>query len=546
MTARCLTLLVSCSFVLSACADDDLNAAPAADVTSCPAGAVMIQGQCLATGTITGRICDHDTGDWLEGATASITLADGSAMSGVTTADGRFFIDGVPAGSYYIHVEGPGYVNDFAAFVAPGASVNVGATSCGAAGNLKGRVCDENTGLWVGGATVALDDPDGTSTVTDAFGRYQFASLVPGSYTLTITAPGYSGTRSGTVYDGVVTDLGPAACTGGDGAVQGRICGGDGYWLSGARVFIDLGGGSVVETTSNVDGNYTLTGVPSGTHIVQVTRGAVSTSFSVTVESGDTTVLPESICIPPTARLAVVTGQYDAIEVVLAELGFPTRHTYNSTSPTTANPDGNVDIIKGSDSFWIDEFMNDPTWLNSYDVLFLNCGLDDWDLYVGGSNASTALNNLQDFVAAGGSVYASDWASEVLREAFPGRLNFHGNDDTFGAARIGNSNTSQSASVLDTGLAAALGTSTVTINLDLPSWVVLDTQTSQPSDLRVLVRGNISYSGGFFGGSSTLNNSPLIVQFTMGTGRVLFTSAHNEGQNTPDLEEILRYIVFEL
>ena len=47
------------------------------------------------------------------------------------------------------------------------------------------------------------------------------------------------------------------------------------------------------------------------------------------------------------------------------------------------------------------------------------------------------ITNLQDYLGKGRSVYASDWASEVLRIAFPNRIYFLGSESTFGAARVG-------------------------------------------------------------------------------------------------------------
>ncbi len=519
---------------LGACADDALNEAGAPTAKVEP-------------GSITGRVCDRDAADWLAGVTAKVTLDDGTVVSDTTGQDGRFTLEGIAPGEYYVELSGAGYENVFAAVVRPGSVTSVGATSCDAAGSLRGRVCDETTGQWVAGATVTLDDPAGTSTVSDGNGRFAFNSIVPGTYTLTITSPSYSGTRSANVVDGQTTDLGPAQCQGGSGVIHGRICGGDGYWLSGARVYVDLGNGAVVETTTDASGYYTLTGVPGGTQTVQVERGAFSTSFPVDVAPTGTTEVQEPVCLPPTTRLAVVTGVWDAVEHILADLGFPTRNVYNTTTPTTQDPNGNVDIIDGWSTFWIDEFLADPTWMAQYDIIFFNCGIDDSSLIAGGATATTALTHLQDFVAAGGSIYASDWASEVVRIAFPNRINFLGDDGEAHAARVGMENDTQGATVLDPGLATALGRTSVTVNLLLNQWVVLDTQASQPSSLRVLVRGSVPYSSDGWGIiTETLEDSPLVVQFGLGNGRVLFTSVHNEGQNTPDLEDILRYIVFEL
>ena len=40
--------------------------------------------------------------------------------------------------------------------------------------------------------------------------------------------------------------------------------------------------------------------------------------------------------------------------------------------------------------------------------------------------------------------------------------------------------------------------------------------------------------------------APMLVTFSHGEGRVLYTSFHNDSQNTRDLEEVLRFGVFEL
>ncbi len=554
----CTALFVSSPFLLSiGCGADEL--APLAEdplpALLCDDGSEAVDGDCPALlGSISGRICDFASGTWVAGVEASV-VSGNTVLTAVTDAEGRFTIEGVPPGNYFVQLTGVDYTGELVAFVSAGQTTTIGEAECVAPpGNLLGRVCNEELGVWVTGATVTLDDAAATSTVTDANGEFLFTGLAPGDYVLTISATSYSGTRSASVVSAQTTDIGPTDCIGAAGSIEGRICGGNGYWLSGARVFIDLGGGNTntiettIETTTGADGTYTLTGVPAGTHNVQVTRGSFNTSFSVTVGAGEAVVLPNPVCIPPTTFLAVVTGIYDSVEGVLTDLGFPLRNTFNSMSPTVTDPNGNIDLIKGDTSaFWLTNFLSDPVWMGDYDVIFINCGVEDSELMIGGPVADAAVQNLKDFVQDGGSVYASDWGGEIIRMAFPGAIDFLGNDGSFGAARVGVADSTLSATAVDAGLVTALGRTALSLNLDLSQWVALEPMSQQPSTLSTLVKGNVQTCVDpfcFF--TQSLNDVPLVVRFNYGNGRVLYTSAHNESQTTQDLRDVLNYVVFEL
>ena len=60
----------------------------------------------------------------------------------------------------------------------------------------------------------------------------------------------------------------------------------------------------------------------------------------------------------------------------------------------------------------------------------------------------------------------------------------------------------------------------------------------------MLLQADVTYLNLIF--PTELQDSPIVMRFDYGAGRVLFTAAHNEGQNTRDLEDVLNYIVFEL
>ena len=126
--------------------------------------------------------------------------------------------------------------------------------------------------------------------------------------------------------------------------------------------------------------------------------------------------------------------------------------------------------------------------------------------------------------------------------AFPGKIDFHGDDNTFGEARVGDSAPSQEGLVVDENLATALGKDNVVINFDLSVWAVAEPLEQQPAGLQAMVLGDVTTNYG----SVEKQNVPLLSWFSMGEGKVLFTSFHNESQNSEDLSNILNYMVFEL
>ncbi len=420
------------------------------------------------------------------------------------------------------------------------------------AGTITGRVCDTDAGAWRTDITASV--VAGEDVITDAAdtnGRFTLELVPQGNHRVRLAGASYYNELNATVYIGKVTEVGHTVCNGVNpvdtGSIQGRICGGDGYWLSGARVFVDLGT-SVVETFTDASGYYVLNGVPAGNHLVQVERGSWTTSFGAAVTANQATVFPDPVCIPPTTHIAVVTGMYDSVEVVLANLGFPTRNTFNTRTPVTADPNGNVDIINGETTFWIDEFMQDPVWMADYDIIFVNCGVNDDAILFSDTSVGPAVTNLQAFVNNGGSVYSSDWAAEMVRIAFPGRINFRGSESTFGDSRRGLANSALPAQVVDSGLSTALARTNLTLSLNLDIWSVMDARPTQPASLTVLVKGNATECDDtlFCFTTSTVYDVPLVVHFDYGAGRVLFTSAHNEAQTTADLRDVLHYAIFEL
>lgn len=310
---------------------------------------------------------------------------------------------------------------------------------------------------------------------------------------------------NGTVPDGVPT-----------GGVSGRICAPNtNTWVAGAMVSVTHDYGATATFTDG-GGRFLLEGLPVGIHTVEVTKGSFATSFVMEVFAGEITEAAYAECLEQgSTRIAVVTGQYDDIGALIDHLGI----TY--------------DRIEGVNNTTYVDFLRDLDWMNEYDAVFFNCGMGfDW------VDHPDTTANLRDYVAGGGSVYASDWAYYLVEATWPGQQRFHGDDSLLGEAFVGLSGTVD-ADVLDPVMADLLGSDRAALNYDLDSWAAMISANGE-----VLIEGDYRYLDGPFGGVET-RTAPLAYRM-QDNGTVLYTTFHNERQTTVDMEAILQEIILSL
>jgi len=155
---------------------------------------------------------------------------------------------------------------------------------------------------------------------------------------------------------------------------------------------------------------------------------------------------------------------------------------------------------------------------SEFDVLFLTCAP--------GGDTPALTGNLRSFVSEGGTLYASDWRFDCIAMAFP----------DFVVKRLTSEGSAQTvdARVVDAGLRDILG-KTVQLKFDLDRW---KPAAFGGDRVKVLLEGTYNRQTG---GTTT---APLLVKFTFGKGTVIFTSFHNEKQNTAIEQTLLKYLVF--
>jgi hypothetical protein len=359
-------------------------------------------------------------------------------------------------------------------------------------------------------------------------------------------------------------DAGPvwdAGVCGYGGTVTGRVCApSQQEWVSGADVVVDAtdcnGAAVHLATVTDANGYFTLGSIPPGTWTIVASSGAFSQSYAVTVTEAATTTIPlDQLCVQQAqVKIAVVTAGGDHIETLLTQLGF--------TFQTFA----------GDASHWstvAEPFLSNVASLKAYDIVFVDCAAakssSGSTIDLGGSAPQIAIA-LHDYVQAGGSVYASDWAFLFPALSFPGNVTFALNgggsvNSPFDTRKLMGyaPQLGISATVKSPLLAAALGQSTVKIDFPKGSGVstlhwglmqkvdpAVEVLIEAPS-VKTCKSGDLTCANP---ASQNAQNVPLAVwlKTTPGAkgGNVVYTSFHNIGQATDDVERILKYIVLHL
>ncbi|HJN74450.1 MAG TPA: hypothetical protein QGF58_11005 [Myxococcota bacterium] len=318
-------------------------------------------------------------------------------------------------------------------------------------------------------------------------------------------------------------------------SLEGRSCRPDGHGpLVGGSVTVVARDGEVIVdaqmAVADTDGVWGFSEVPAGLPLtVSVQwKGAVIQSYELElVDAQNETVVWEGCSPLPELSVLVVEGYYDDFAAVLS-----------------AVPNLSVETLDGSSKDALLSLLQDPTRMADHDVLFFDGGHVEEGVIWGVSSADqmTALEvqqNLADYVSAGGGVYASDWAYDVVEQTWPDKLDFLGEDTVPDAAQYGVSE-AVSSTVSNASLAEYLGTDEVDITFDLPVWPVVVGGSDYTS---VHLVGDVTYQSGEV--ETPFPGSPLLVSFHAGEGRVVFSSFRQQA-NTDEMREILEFALFHL
>lgn len=187
-----------------------------------------------------------------------------------------------------------------------------GASSTGDAG-IAGFVHDAQSGLPLEGASVAavVGNNAPLAGVSDARGRFALLELAAGSYTLTVSRPGYQTlTRTVALAAAQTADLGqlrllPQSSA---GLVRGTVTATDGTPLAGAAVQLSSAAGNLAATT-DAQGRYEFSAAPPGAITLAASLAGYRTvNASAALQAGQT--LQFSPALPRDGEVIGADGQF--------------------------------------------------------------------------------------------------------------------------------------------------------------------------------------------------------------------------------------------
>ena len=327
------------------------------------------------------------------------------------------------------------------------------------------------------------------------------------------------------------------------GEVMGRVCDPSGRtWLADALVYTHLftNDGYLYDTLTaytDRDGYWYIEDLPPEheyTFYVQYGDQVLETP-TTWVGDDEFVKLEEPDCFDPLQLdVAVITGDYDDFQLVLNNMGF-----------------ANYQLIDGLVDTDLSDFLLDLDAMMQYDIIFFNGGHIEEDIvydtdgsedsYPDGEKPYQIIqSNIKSYVEAGGAVYGSDWAYDVIEQCWPDRVEFVGDDTVPDDAQVGEYDL-VNAAVSDAALADWLGENYVDIEYDLPVWAPIESTAGSVTEH---LSGNVSYREGQ--NEYALASVPLLVSFTSGEGKVVYSTFRVAKNGTTDMMLVLQYMMYNL
>lgn len=329
--------------------------------------------------------------------------------------------------------------------------------------------------------------------------------------------------------------------------------------ISNARVGVYENNDLKSETRTDAQGNYSLP-VARGDYNLILNKGKFKTERDISIEND---IEFETLSVETLPNVAVVTGDYDNIESVLYSIGlFNTmtgeplfdiidgnsgldrvginQHSQHHRGNGELNRTSTNPLLQPNVDFSFEDLIGNQDLLNTYDIVFLNCGLSE--AYINNSDI------IEVYVSNGGLLYATDWAAGYLDAITNSGADYL---TPYTPEKSGTSITTV-ATILEGDLSEWLLlnfniTIDDTIEIDdfLPSWQVIDSYDSATTIS--WLNGPVTYWDD--ANAEISENKDLAFTFLHGQGGVFYSSFHTENHDVNDVtevERIMQFLVFEM
>jgi hypothetical protein len=517
-------------------------------------------------GSVSGQICNPLTTQPEKNATVRVKSVDEAGFEQLreTTTDenGFFNLGGVAAGTQTLEVDADAFDTTFQVTIDDAVIFQLTDPACRdltpppGIGRVAGQICNRHTGSLVRDAEVSVvlvDDTVITTRTDPETGNFDL-EVPTGTVVVSVLSPDYRKTYVVEVLDQQTVVVEQSTdCAIPDplstGFILGKVCepGTVDQPLVGAQVTARYTGG---DGSTYFEGPFVS--LDDGSFIIDPIGPTVATNVVVRAEKDDfvftwnvdrvnarvddidgVDLTADVACQPllpdDDRAYLVVEGQYDRIQDVLARMSLENVDLHDGI-PTTLN--------------WAEDLFGTQDIINGYDVVFVNCGVEELEFARGLS--ANAKRNIRRYVEQGGSLYVSDWAYELVEQVFPEKINFFGDDTVPNDAEVAIGG-SYITTIVDPDLADEIGSDTMTIDFSFQLGTVI---TAVAPDVTIYLEADMQYRREVGDDiiADVLPNTPVTVGFRHGLGQVIYTSFHQEEDEALDGPEdaVLRYLVFEL
>jgi hypothetical protein len=314
-------------------------------------------------------------------------------------------------------------------------------------------------------------------------------------------------------------------------------------------------------TLTHPDGTFSLEAYSTGSQYLIVQKGQFRRVRQIEITPGAQQVNPDDTRLPgrmdkangdDIPKMAVIVGQWDAIEVSLAKLGLADIINKPILGPTVDRDTAGFDMVESTLPPDFQDPMKDPgkflkSWdyLSRYHIIFIPCS---------GSEGTTCTATLPDdqqvqenlvrFVSEGGKLYVTDYSYEYVRRPWPGFVTWDTETASTGSACL-TGEYSAPATVDDPDMMAWLGAQGIVDFQVEANWTritQLHTQAGvDPKGVPVDITPKAWVKGGA---------NPATISFEDKCGRVLFSTYHTEGNADSGTllaqEKALLYVLLEV